>query len=214
MKILVAVKRVVDHNVRIRVRPDGSGVETDNVRMSMNPFCKHAVEAAVRLVEAGKINLLTRVFGLLNASNILRRLRFDFTDITRKGLNYDQISVQGELREGVMKPAKFELDGPTVSMQGRGWANLNTHEIDQQLRVGVPVSSAVPVVAGFLAGPVVGGALVAADWQPAMAQGVAASAVLVWSLFFASLMVLVPFLSRARQLLREQWPPHQAEARA
>lgn len=54
MKILVAVKRVVDHNVRIRVRADGSGVETDNVRMSMNPFCKHAVEAAVRLAEAGQ----------------------------------------------------------------------------------------------------------------------------------------------------------------
>jgi signal transduction histidine kinase len=50
---------------------------------------------------------------------------------------------------------------------------------------------------------VVDAALVAADWQPAMAQGVAASAVLVWSLFFASLMVLVPFLSRARPLLRE-----------
>lgn len=46
-------------------------------------------------------------------------------------------------------------------------------------------------------------ALVAADWQPAMAQGVAATAVLVWSLFLASLMVLVPFLSRARPLLRE-----------
>ena len=54
MKVLVAVKRVVDHAVRIRVRPDGSGVETDNVRMSMNPFDKHAVEAAVQLVEAGK----------------------------------------------------------------------------------------------------------------------------------------------------------------
>ena len=53
MKIFVAVKRVVDHNVRIRVRADGTGVETDNVRMSMNPFCRHAVEAAVRLVEAG-----------------------------------------------------------------------------------------------------------------------------------------------------------------
>src|SRR5215212_8712601 len=53
MKILVAVKRVVDHNVRIRVRPDGSGVETENVRMSMNPFDKHAVEAAVQLMEAG-----------------------------------------------------------------------------------------------------------------------------------------------------------------
>ena len=53
MKILVAVKRVVDHAVRVRVRPDGSGVETDNVRMSMNPFDKHAVEAAVQLAEAG-----------------------------------------------------------------------------------------------------------------------------------------------------------------
>lgn len=54
MKILVAVKRVVDHNVRIRVRPDGTGVETTGVRMSMNPFCKHAVEAAVQLVEKGQ----------------------------------------------------------------------------------------------------------------------------------------------------------------
>ena len=52
MKILVAIKRVVDHNVRIRVRPDGTGVETTGVRMSMNPFCKHAVEAAVQLSEA------------------------------------------------------------------------------------------------------------------------------------------------------------------
>ena len=56
MKILVAVKRVVDHNVRIRVRPDGTGVETDNVRMSMNPFDKHAVEAAVQLAEANHAN--------------------------------------------------------------------------------------------------------------------------------------------------------------
>lgn len=56
MKILVAVKRVVDHNVRIRVRSDGTGVETDNVRMSMNPFCKHAVEAAVHLAEEGHAN--------------------------------------------------------------------------------------------------------------------------------------------------------------
>ena len=54
MKILVAVKRVIDHAVRVRVRADGTGVETDNVRMSMNPFDKHAVEAAVRLVEAGQ----------------------------------------------------------------------------------------------------------------------------------------------------------------
>jgi electron transfer flavoprotein beta subunit len=53
MKILVAVKRVLDHSVRIRVRADGTGVETDNVRLSMNPFDKHAVEAAVQLAEQG-----------------------------------------------------------------------------------------------------------------------------------------------------------------
>ena len=61
MKILVAIKRVVDHNVRIRVRPDGSGVETAGVRMSMNPFCKHAVEAAVQLAEAGKADEIVAV---------------------------------------------------------------------------------------------------------------------------------------------------------
>lgn len=53
MKVLVAVKRVVDYNVRIRVRSDGSGVDTDNVKMSMNPFDENAVEEALRMREAG-----------------------------------------------------------------------------------------------------------------------------------------------------------------
>jgi len=54
MKILVPVKRVVDYNVKIRVRSDGSGVELANVKMSMNPFDEIAVEEALRLREAGK----------------------------------------------------------------------------------------------------------------------------------------------------------------
>jgi electron transfer flavoprotein beta subunit len=54
MKILVAIKRVIDANVRARVKSDGSGVETANVKMAMNPFCEIAVEEAVRLKEAGK----------------------------------------------------------------------------------------------------------------------------------------------------------------
>jgi electron transfer flavoprotein beta subunit len=53
MKVLVAVKRVVDYNVKVRVKSDGSGVETANVKMSMNPFDEIAVEEAVRLREAG-----------------------------------------------------------------------------------------------------------------------------------------------------------------
>ena len=61
MKALVAVKRVVDYNVKIRVKPDNSGVELQNVKMSMNPFDEIAVEEAVRLKEAGKIDELIAV---------------------------------------------------------------------------------------------------------------------------------------------------------
>ncbi len=53
MKVLVPVKRVIDAYVKVRVKADGSGVETANVKMSMNPFCEIAVEEAVRLKEAG-----------------------------------------------------------------------------------------------------------------------------------------------------------------
>jgi len=54
MKVLVAVKRVVDYNVKIRVKPDGTGVDLANVKMSMNPFDEIGVEEAIRLKEAGK----------------------------------------------------------------------------------------------------------------------------------------------------------------
>ena len=53
MKVLVPVKRVIDYNVKIRVKPDGTGVETQNVKMSMNPFDEISIEEAVRLKEAG-----------------------------------------------------------------------------------------------------------------------------------------------------------------
>jgi electron transfer flavoprotein beta subunit len=55
MKVLVPVKRVIDYNVKARVKPDGSGVDLANVKMSMNPFCEIAVEEAVRLKEKGVV---------------------------------------------------------------------------------------------------------------------------------------------------------------
>jgi len=61
MKVLVAVKRVVDYNVKIRVKADGSGVELANVKMSMNPFDEIAVEEAVRLKEQGKATEIVTV---------------------------------------------------------------------------------------------------------------------------------------------------------
>src|SRR4051812_33525966 len=73
MKILVAVKRVVDFNVKVRVRSDGSGVETANVKMSMNPFDEIAVEEAVRLKEAGIATEIIAVScGLLACQETLR----------------------------------------------------------------------------------------------------------------------------------------------
>jgi electron transfer flavoprotein beta subunit len=61
MKILVSVKRVVDYNVKVRVKSDGSGVDIANVKMSMNPFDEIAVEEAVRLKEAGKATEIVAV---------------------------------------------------------------------------------------------------------------------------------------------------------
>ncbi|WP_306119487.1 MULTISPECIES: electron transfer flavoprotein subunit beta/FixA family protein [unclassified Roseitalea] len=55
MKVLVPVKRVVDYNVKIRVKPDGTGVELANVKMSMNPFDEISVEEAIRMKEAGQV---------------------------------------------------------------------------------------------------------------------------------------------------------------
>ena len=61
MKVLVAVKRVIDANVKVRVKADGTGVETQNVKMAMNPFCEIAIEEAVRLKEAGTVTEIVAV---------------------------------------------------------------------------------------------------------------------------------------------------------
>src|SRR5690606_39917335 len=73
MKILVAVKRAIDFNVKPRVKPDGSGIDLANVKMSMNPFDEIAVEEAVRLKEAGKASEVVVVsIGPAKAQETLR----------------------------------------------------------------------------------------------------------------------------------------------
>ncbi len=73
MKILVPVKRVVDYNVKVRVKADGSGVETAGVKMSMNPFDEIAVEEAVRLKEKGIATEIVAVsLGLANCAETIR----------------------------------------------------------------------------------------------------------------------------------------------
>ena len=73
MKVLVAVKRVVDYNVKVRVKADGSDVDVANVKMSMNPFDEIAVEEAVRLKEAGKATEIVAVsMGVKQCEETLR----------------------------------------------------------------------------------------------------------------------------------------------
>src|SRR5689334_5311417 len=73
MKILVPVKRVVDYNVKIRVKADGSGVELANVKMAMNPFDEIAVEEAIRLKEQGKASEIVAVsIGPAQAAETIR----------------------------------------------------------------------------------------------------------------------------------------------
>jgi electron transfer flavoprotein beta subunit len=73
MKVLVPVKRVVDYNVKVRVKSDGSGVDIANVKMSMNPFDEIAMEEATRLKEAGKVTEVVAVtVGVTQAQETLR----------------------------------------------------------------------------------------------------------------------------------------------
>lgn len=73
MKVLVPVKRVIDYNVKVRVKADGSGVDLANVKMSMNPFDEIAVEEAIRLKEAGKVEEIIAVsIGVRQAQETLR----------------------------------------------------------------------------------------------------------------------------------------------
>lgn len=73
MKILVAVKRVVDYNVKVRIKPDGSNVDIDGVKMSVNPFDENAIEEALRLKEKGKASEVVAVsLGTAANQDVLR----------------------------------------------------------------------------------------------------------------------------------------------
>jgi len=112
MKILVPIKRVADFNVRIRVKPDGTGVELGNVKMSMNPFDEIAVEEALRLKEAGEADEVVVVsIGPSQAVDILR---------TALAMGADRgilIKVEGEVEPlAVAKLLKTVVDRETPGL--------------------------------------------------------------------------------------------------
>jgi electron transfer flavoprotein beta subunit len=112
MKVLVAVKRVVDFNVKIRVKADGSGVELANVKMSMNPFDEIAVEEAVRLKESGKATEVVAVsIGPVQAQETLRTalaMGADRAILVKHDTSVEPLAV-AKILKGVVEAEKPDL---------------------------------------------------------------------------------------------------------
>jgi electron transfer flavoprotein beta subunit len=131
MKVLVAVKRVVDFNVKIRVKADGSGVELANVKMSMNPFDEIAVEEAIRLREAGKATEVVAVsIGPAQAQETLRTalaMGADRAILVRHDTYVEPLAV-AKILKGVV-----EAENPDIVILGKQAIDDDCNQTGQML---------------------------------------------------------------------------------
>ena len=127
MKILVPIKRVVDYNVKVRPKADESGVDLNNVKMAINPFCEIAVEEAVRLKEAGSASEIIAVtVGAENAQEQLRTalaLGADRAILVETDLEVEPLGISKVLKAIVEKESpnlivmgKQAIDGDNLSL--------------------------------------------------------------------------------------------------
>lgn len=116
-----------------------------------------------RLLNVSTGTSASRIFGWFSLENLQRRFKGDFADVTRRGLAFDSITLEGTLAGGVMAPASVRMKGPTLQADGQGRLDLGQRKVDQHYTVTVPMTSAVPIAAVVMAGPVVGGAVAAAQ---------------------------------------------------
>src|SRR6187200_1320872 len=131
MKILVPVKRVVDFNVKIRVKPDGSGVELSNVKMSMNPFDEIAVEEAVRLKEQGKATEIVAVsIGPQQAGETIRTALAMGAD---RGILVKTDAVVEPLAVAKILKAIVEAEQPGLVIMGKQAIDDDSNQTGQML---------------------------------------------------------------------------------
>ncbi|HMA52611.1 MAG TPA: electron transfer flavoprotein subunit beta/FixA family protein [Magnetospirillaceae bacterium] len=131
MKVLVAVKRVVDYNVKIRVKADGSGVETANVKFSMNPFDEIAVEEAVRLKEAGKAGEIVAVsMGPAQCQETLRTAMAIGAD---RGIHVVTDAELQPLAVAKMLKALIEKESPDLVILGKQAIDDDCNQTGQML---------------------------------------------------------------------------------
>ncbi|WP_404463257.1 YhdP family protein [Vreelandella aquamarina] len=105
-----------------------------------------------------------RLVGLLNFDNILRRLRFDFSDLTGQGTAFDRVHGTADVAQGqLLLRGPLQIDAPATTLTLTGSVNLLQRELDQRLGVTLPVSQSLPLAAIAVGAPIVGGALFIAD---------------------------------------------------
>jgi electron transfer flavoprotein beta subunit len=131
MKILVAVKRVVDYNVKVRPKADGSGVEMANVKMSMNPFDEIAVEEAMRLKEAGKADEIIAVS--LGVSQCQDTLRTALAMGADRGILVETDAELQPLAVAKLLKAVAEREDPTVIILGKQAIDDDANQTGQML---------------------------------------------------------------------------------
>ncbi|TWH33929.1 MULTISPECIES: electron transfer flavoprotein subunit beta/FixA family protein [unclassified Aminobacter] len=131
MKVLVPVKRVVDYNVKIRVKSDGSGVELANVKMSMNPFDEIAVEEAIRLKEAGKVEEIVVVsIGPAQAAETIRTALAMGAD---RGILVKVDDVVEPLAVAKILKGVVEAEGPQLVILGKQAIDDDANQTGQML---------------------------------------------------------------------------------
>ncbi|XP_062109312.1 electron transfer flavoprotein subunit beta, mitochondrial-like [Humulus lupulus] len=117
MKIMVAIKRVVDYAVKIRVKPDKTGVETQNVKMSMNPFCEIALEEALRMKESGLASEVVAVS--MGPAQCIDTLRTGLAMGADRGIHVEATEALFPLSVAKLLRALVEVEKPGLLILGK-----------------------------------------------------------------------------------------------
>ena len=131
MKVLVPVKRVIDANIKVRVKSDQSGVELNNVKMAMNPFCEIAVEEAIRLKEAGAVEEIVLVTAGIQQSQ--ETLRTGLAMGADRGILIETDEVLEPLAVAKLLKAVVEREEPGLVLLGKQAIDGDNNQTGQML---------------------------------------------------------------------------------
>ncbi len=131
MKVLVTVKRVIDPYVKVRVKSDGTGVETANIKMTMNPFCEIAVEQAVRMKEAGVVTEIVVVS--IGAPQWQETLRTAMAMGADRGILVETTADVQPLAVAKLLKAMIEKEQPKLVITGKQAIDDDSNQTGQML---------------------------------------------------------------------------------